>query len=418
MKKYFFYLLLAGILLQSCSKDLGTMEVTYTKATAIYGDLESVRNTPLIGETMEIENPGKIFVAEDFLLIGEEGRGIHVMDNSDPENPISSSFLNIPGNREFYVQGSILYAESYYDMLKIDLSNINQPQLDTRIEAALGEVLKNDRDETLIGFDFEIVTEKVSVDHPIAQKIWGDQNYYFYDYTQRIIPPSAVPASFAGSSSNAIGTVNRIAFAEDHVYLISRSKLTTFSDQGSFELLSSEQVGRDMETIYPDGSHLFVGTRNSMLVFDIASPANPNLVSSFFHATSCDPVYPVGDIAYLTLRTGDFGNCPGDINALVVLDVSNISTPVEIREIEMASPFGMTLIEDYLYVGEGENGLKIFDASEREHPKLEKADGEVEAYDIIRHPNRNDLILIAGTNGLQQYKIDGSDLNLLSEVSY
>ncbi|MEM9848960.1 MAG: hypothetical protein AAF847_13820 [Bacteroidota bacterium] len=418
MKKYLFYLLFAGLLLQSCSKDLGSVTVTYTKATAIYGDLDAVRTTPLLGDRTSIENPGKIFVSDDFLLIGEEGKGIHVLDNSDPENPSMISFLNIPGNREFYVQGDVLYAESYYDMLKIDLSDIRQAQIDTRLEEAIADVMTNNRGETLIGFNFEEVTEKVGINSPIAQKIWGDQAFYYYDYTQSIIPPSAVPASFAGSSNSAIGTVNRIAFAEDHVYLISRSKLTTFSDQGTFEQLSSEQVGWDMETIYPDDGNLFVGTRNSMMVFNIENPSTPTFTSSFWHATSCDPVYPDGDIAYLTLRTGDFGNCPGDVNALIVLDISNVQVPTQVEEIAMQSPFGMTIINDYLYVGEGENGLKIFDVSDRRNPKLESSDTSVEAYDIIRHPNRNDMILIAGTNGLQQYQIDGGDLDLLSVVSY
>ena len=83
---------------------------------------------------------------------------------------------------------------------------------------------------------------------------------------------------------------------------------------------------------------LFVGTQNSMEVFGLANPESPNHVGSFWHATSCDPVYPVDDVAYVTLRTGDFSNCPGDINALVVLDITNVSNPREEQEITMKSP--------------------------------------------------------------------------------
>lgn len=418
MRQHLFLLLLAVAILHSCTEDLGTVDVTYTKATAIYGDLNQVRNTPLLDAPKEIDNPGKIFVSNDFLLIGEEEKGIHVIDNSDPNNPTPARFVNIPGNREFYVKGNTLYAESYYDLVKIDLSDVQQPTLVSRLENAFGEELVNAKGEVLIGFNFEQVTESMKPSNPVRQQPWGQQEIYYYDYAQTLIPPSAVPASFAGSSGGAIGSVNRIATVDEYVYVVSRAKLNTFRDNGTLELVASDYVHNSMETIFPDGDRLFVGTRNSMEVFSIINRAQPQQVGSFFHANSCDPVYPDGDVAYVTLRTGDFADCPGDVNALLVLDINDVGFPTQIQEIVMESPYGMSLLADKLYVGEGANGLKVFDATDRRNLKLETSDPKVEAYDIIRHPNRTDLILIAGTNGLQQYKIDGGDLSLMSELSY
>lgn len=418
MRQHLLLSLLAVAILQSCTKDLGTVEVTYTKATAIYGDLEEVRNTPLLDAPKEIDNPGKIFVSNDFLLIGEEEEGIHVIDNSDPNNPTPTRFVNIPGNREFYVKGNTLYAESYYDLVKIDLSNVQQPNLVSRLEYAFGEELKNDKGEVLVGFNFERVTESMKISNPIHQQPWGQQDTYYYDYAQRLIPPSSVPASFAGTSNGAIGSVNRIATVDNYVYVVSRSKLNTFKDDGQLELIASDNVHWTMETIFPEGDRLFIGTNNSMEIFSIENREQPQQVGSFFHATSCDPVYPNGDVAYVTLRTGDFSDCPGDVNALHVVDISDVQFPNQIQEITMASPYGLSLIGDRLYVGEGTNGIKIFDATDRSNLILEKSDETVEAYDIIRHPNRNDFILIAGTNGLQQYKVEDGDLSLMSELSY
>jgi len=418
MRQHFLFLILAVAILQSCTKDLGTIDVTYTKATAIYGDLNAVRSTPLLDAPKEIDNPGKIFVSNNFLLIGEEEMGIHVIDNSDPNNPIPARFINIPGNREFYVKGNTLYAESYYDLVKIDLSDLQQPTLVSRLEYAFGEELKNDKGEVFVGFSFERVTESMKANDPIRQQPWGEQETYYYDYAQRLIPPSSVPASFAGTSSEAIGSVNRIATVDEYVYVVSRSQLNTFRDNGQLELIASDQVHWNMETIFPEGDRLFVGTRNSMEIFSIENRDQPQQVSSFFHATSCDPVYPDGDVAYVTLRTGDFSDCPGDVNALHVVDISNVQLPRQIQEITMASPYGLSLIGDRLYVGEGVNGIKVFDATDRSNLTLEKSDETVEAYDIIRHPNRTDMILIAGTNGLQQYKVEGGDLSLMSELQY
>ena len=70
-----------------------------------------------------------------------------------------------------------------------------------------------------------------------------------------------------------------------------------------------------METIYPQGDELFVGSQESVRVFDIAEPSAPSFKSSFNHRRSCDPVLPDGDVAYVTLRSNN-SNCPGDNNAL------------------------------------------------------------------------------------------------------
>ena len=404
--------------LTACNKDFGTIEVTYTKATAIYGDLEETRNVTLKTEAKELSNPGKIFVSDNLLLIGEEGEGIHIMDNSDPANPENMYFLNIPGNREYYVQGSIIYAESYYDMVKIDLTNVQQPILESRAELAFAEELKNDAGETLIGFDFEVVTESVNDRGDFWNALTVD-DVIFYDYANSLIPRSAVPASFAGNSNSGIGSVNRVTFFNDHVYVISNSIINVFSDEGTFEKANEVFMGNQMETIYPFQDKLFIGTRNSMEVLDVSDPANPQRVSSFWHATSCDPVYPTDEVAYVTLRTGDFSNCPGDINALIVLSIQEITNPTELQEIEMLSPYGITLIDNKLYVGEGANGLKIFDATNRENLTLETYDNSIQAYDVIAHPTRPDLLLIAGPEGLGQYEIEaGSGLGLLSWMNF
>lgn len=420
MKKLFFTtLVLSFFLFHSCEKDFTKVEVTYTKATAIYGDLEDLRSQQLVSEARDIVNPGKIFVGENMILVGEEGEGIHWIDNTDPANPSHKLFINIPLNREFYVKGNTLYAESHYDMLKLDISSAEQVAIVSRVENAFSEDIVNDKGETLIGFHFEEVTEKVDENSEINQSIWGNHNVIYFDYINRLIPASAVPASFSGNSSQNIGTVNRIAYADEHVYVLGHSTVYSFADNGNLDFLGSNLVGSQMETIYPHDDHLFIGTRNSMMIMSAQNPAQLTHAGTFWHATSCDPVFPVGDVAYVTLRTGDFSNCPGDVNALVVLDIQRMDNPFELQEIEMESPFGMTKSGERLYVGEGANGLKVFDASNPRALELEFWEENIEAYDIIPHPNRSDMLLIASPNGLGQYEIEGgSTLGLISRLDY
>lgn len=420
MKKLICYLgSLCILLMYSCSADQSSAELTYTKAIGIYGDLNDQRTQPLLEGIRDLSNPGKVFVSEELLLIGEEEEGIHVYDNSDPENPVALNFIKIPSNKEFYVQDNFIYAESLYDMLKIDISDKSNPILESRIENAFVQEFTNAAGEVLIGFEFQTVTEEVVENSDIWNEIWNNQNVAFFDFQSRLIPKSAVPSSFAGSSGSSIGTVNRIAHSNNHVYVISNQFMTVFEDNDDFQLIGSNYAGWQMETIYPQGNNLFVGTRGSMEIFSITNPKDPILENSFSHANACDPVLPNGNVAYVTLRANEEDDCPGTTNSLLAVDITNTRNTFLLEEIDMISPFGMTIIGNTLYVGEGANGLKTFSISDSNGLlDLLKFDSDVQAYDVIAHPTKADIILIASPSGFGQYQIDSDqNISLLSMIT-
>ncbi|WP_258098756.1 hypothetical protein [Marinoscillum pacificum] len=410
---------LVGIVAMSCEDDFGKKTVTYTKASAIYGDLDELRATPLVGLPREITDPGKIFVHDNLILVGEEGYGIHIIDNSDPQNPVPKSFLNIPGNREYFVSDGYLYAESIYDMLKVDISNVADPIIESRVNNAFLETIYANDGRAIIGFEYKEITEELSLDDPVFTYDTHD-NVYYYDIDNALIPPSSVPASFAGNSSNGIGSVNRIIEYDDHVYAVSRGNLNIFTTDVGFEQVFSQNMGSNMETVFPMGDRLFIGTSNSVDIYDISDREQPMWLTAYWHMTSCDPVLPVNETtAYVTLRTGEFSECPGDENELLVIDIESNEFVTEIQEIIMDSPFGMTLIGDDLYVGEGESGLKVFDASDRRSLVLKETINDFSAYDVMAHPNRSDILLIATPDGLVQYQLDNNfDLLLISNIRF
>lgn len=412
MRKEYTFILLFFLLLQGCIEDVGKVTVTYEKATAIYGDLAAMRGQVLFSISRPISNAGKIFIGEDFLLIGEEGEGIHVFDNSQPENPVNVGFINVFGSREFYLAENDLYAESVYDMVKIDLTDIRQPRLVSRVIDAFATPIENSAGEQLIGFEFETVSEEFGINDNRLREIRQSLNNTIYlNFEEQLIPPSAVPTSFAGNSNGVIGTVNRIAEHNGYVYVIGTSRLSVFSDAASFEIVNQSSIGWAMETVYPLGDRLFIGTQNSMQVYDISNPIEPEWEGDYWHPVSCDPVLPVTEnTAYVSLRSGDFAACPGDTNELLVLNVDdNFGQVTQIQSFSLNSPYGMTLNGNRLYVGEGANGMAVFDASNPRNLSLINIDRSIEAYDIIPHPTRSDLILIAGPDGFSQYEIQASD---------
>jgi len=401
----------------SCAEDTGTVEVTYTEAKAIYFDIDAIRATPLEGDVHAIFNPGKIFIGDEFILIGEEDEGIHVLDNTDRNNPVQTSFINIPGNKEYYVDNNTIYAESYYDMLKIDISNPNQPQLISRSKNAIQAPLLNEDGLAITSFDFETKTIMLDQNDDFYQEIVDDQIVY-YDFALNVIPESAVPTSFAGNSNGKGGTVNRVAKYEGYVYLISNDIITVINDNNfDNDVTKIPSEIDDMETIYPYKDKLFIGSRSAMVIYDVSTPNQPRKEYDFEHVTSCDPVLPHGDAAYVTLRSGQWDNCPGTMNALITIDISDLDNPRQASEVTMSSPYGMIVIGNQLYVGEGKNGLSVFNINDANNPEFQRNYDDVESYDIITDPSDDNILFIAGPDGLSQFIINADQsLDLQSTI--
>ena len=417
--KFKLFLALGVILgLASCNTDLDVCNqtVSYTKATAIFEDLTELRTTPLIEAAREVEDAGKIFVGENFLLIGEEGQGIHVYDNTDASNPTPTSFLNIPYTREFFVSGSEIFAETQYDMVKIDISDLNNARIIARAENVIPAFSFNGStqgDRLLVGFIYEDITESLPCSSPIQI---DEVNFFAGD---ELIPPSSVPSSFAGNSAGSIGTINRISVTNDHCYMVSDRDLYVLTEDDMTVVNRLQNFDWGMETIIAQGNSLFIGKTDGMSILDITSPGNPSKISEYSHRVSCDPVLPFDGFAYITLRSG--GDCPGDVDILDVVDLNGNNPQLRLNsviQIEMASPHGMTIIDDRLYVGEGTEGLKVFDITERSNPVLLEWNREVEAYDVMIHPTEN-ILLTAGPDGLNQYSnTETLTLTYLSTVAY
>lgn len=415
MKKYLFIFAIATIcsLLTSCGDSLCEQEVTYTKATAIYSDLEDLRINNINESPRVLKNANKIYLSDDLILISERNVGIHMFDNSNPETPVAINFLNVPGNNEIFVEDDILYADSYYDLLKIDLSNPLQAEIVSRLKSAFNPQFFNDSGAALIGFNEEIVTEKLSCEANINENDW-----LYYDFQTQKIDDSAIPTAFVSNGNGAIGTANRIAKTKDLIFIIDKINIYTFEDKKELSVATPvNQVGWALETIFHSDDHLFMGSNNEMHIFKIEDNKRVTYTGEFFHATGCDPVLPTNEeVAYVTLRSGD--ECPGDVNNISVVDIANLSSPFLIQEIEMESPFGMTIHNDKLYVGEGINGFKVFDATQRNQIFLVETNRDIETYDIIVHPSDSSILLFANPDGISQYSTSGEEYNLLSRITY
>jgi hypothetical protein len=88
----------------------------YVKDTTNFVD--SVYLTP----PRVLNNPGKIYLYKQYLIVNESGKGAHIFDNSNPQTPIAIAFINIPLNYDISIKNNVMYADAYLGLVVIDIS--------------------------------------------------------------------------------------------------------------------------------------------------------------------------------------------------------------------------------------------------------------------------------------------------------
>jgi hypothetical protein len=394
---------------------------TFSYYEPVYTPLSVIRSSIAIDEPKPIVGVGKIYFKDGYLFVNEPGAGIHVIDNHDPQNPLRKHFITIPGNSNMAIRNNILYADSYIDLVALDISNPDQVVEVSRLENIFSQY-------NSMGFyvDAErgLVTEWVEkknveiTESPCDADIqpWG--GYYYrggvvMEGDFYATKGSAVPATSTGVG----GSMARFTINADHLYMLDSWNLHTadITDPTVLVKKSTNQLSWDIETIFPFEDKLFIGTRSGMHIFSLENPANPVKVSTYEHVRSCDPVVVDGETAYVTLRSGT--ECEGFTNQLEVINVADWSNPQLVKVYPMSNPHGLGIDQSLLFVCDGDAGLKIYDATDQQNidKHLIKHYKNIHAFDVIPF---NNVLMLIGEDGIFQYDYsDPSKIKLLSKLS-
>ena len=82
----------------------------------IYGESEQLQKVEVMDSSM-ISSPGKIVLKHPYLYINDKDKGIHIINNKDPLNPVKEAFISIPLNRDLAVKGNIIFADNNRDLI-------------------------------------------------------------------------------------------------------------------------------------------------------------------------------------------------------------------------------------------------------------------------------------------------------------
>lgn len=377
-----------------------------------------IRNSIAVTGAKSTNSDGKIYVYNDLLFYIAQNSGVHIFNNQNPESPQNLAFIQLEGVHDISVKNDILYADNFMDLVVFDISNVSSIQLLNVEEDMLTYYATFPDDISYYQSDIypsnndEFIANYTTVNMP---RVVAEDNENIYNWTTEIF---MFTDTALANNIGVGGSYAKFQIFNDALYTIDDYRLYTFdiTDYNDISLTSTTYMqswfGGELETTYILKDNLFIGATNGMHIVSLEDEFNPIYMSSFLHATGCDPVVVEGFTAYITVRGGN--SCGAVEDQINVIDVSDISAPTEYSTYFLSNPYGLGVKDEVLYVCNDE-GINVFDAQNPSEIVLENT-YDSNAKDII--PLQSHLIAV-GENVIHQYNYVGDfELELISTIQF
>jgi hypothetical protein len=414
------------VLATSCLQEECDSRVEYIAYEPVLVNADDFRTTIVATDARNLCTPSGFYVYGDYLLVVEAKEGLHVFDNSDPTNPRAISFVPVMGAAGLAVRNDILYINNYVDLVSFDISSPTAPVMVGRTEDVFEpySIFTNDLgyEEMVVDYRETNAVQYLDCTDPRNGRtsFWQDDALFIN------VAETSTFSNDLGSGNNAGGneqvgiggSLARFTITNSTLYAVDESRLKAFdlSNASQPVFQGNVQLEWGVETIFPSGNELYIGTNRGMHIYDASDPLNPSHLSSIQHIESCDPVVVSGDRAYVTLRGGSF--CGGFDNQLEIYDVRNPSNPNLMLTYPMDGPAGLTVADNKLFICQPGHNLKIYALLENglRGEELNSVEELNRSMDVIGLDWLNRLI-IRSENGIQQMTYnERGQLNLLSEL--
>jgi hypothetical protein len=385
----------------------------FTANSPVYMSYENLRKSVKQSASRDLVNPGKIYFKDNYIFIVEEMTGIHIINASNPASPQKIGFIEVPGCVDIAVKNSTLYADSYVDMVAIDVSNLSNIREVSRVQDIFPYTVPPADNEYRIA---EVDKELGVVTSWEVKKVKQEMDYVYYPVYPIAFGGMKESMDLASYSSGGVnggsqgstfgvgGSMARFGLYGDYLYACDNSKLYMFNVKAdaSPTSLGNQNVGWQVETMFIYDHFMFFGTTTGMQIYDLTVPTVPNYVSSFRHATSCDPVVISDGYAYITLRGGRTCN-NSTINRLDVVKLAtDLKNNTLVASYGMNGPYGLGIDGDVLFLCDGDAGLKVFSVTDK--LKIDSNQlavfANIKTYDVIPV---NGYLFMIGDGGFYLY---------------
>jgi len=399
-----------------------TAEVAYF--TPIFATVEELTMDISIDPPLDYAQSGKVITYGDYVFVNSPNKGIHIVDNTDPGNPINKSFISLAGNIDMAIVDDHLYADMFSALVVLDISNIDEPILleDYTVEDVFyfDQYWNYPSWEELEAYDYDRVgyenldmSQGIVLDWEIEIRQEEVENYDMYSIGVAVKDSEDMSTEDGGSGQvSTAGSMTRFLPIDQFLYTISFNELVLFELTSSHQPLRWGKLDTETwaETLFRLNDILYVGSTNGMLMYDVTDAGNPTYINRIEHFRSCDPVVADEAYAYVTLRGGT--NCWTDLNELQIIDIQDPQNLSVVGRHILYNPHGLAVIGDHLIVCDGTAGVKVVDIADRMAPTILGTYPIDFAYDVIvSYPTA----LVVGEQVMYQYDI--SNLPELVKIS-
>ncbi|WP_369995449.1 LVIVD repeat-containing protein [Winogradskyella sp.] len=414
---------LLGLQLTNCNSDddgIGLTDPVAVTVPVIMSKTE-MRNSISVQSAQSTNSDGKIYVYNDLLFYIAQNSGIHIFDNQNPASPQNLVFIQLEGVNDISVKDNILYADNFMDLVVFDISNISNIQLLNIEEDMLtfyaafpDDSLYFQYNQSLEEDEFISAYETVYMERDDVE---NDPD--IFSYTTDVFVDIALSSENGGYNIGTGGSYAKFQIFNNALYTIDDFRLFTFdiTDYNNISLSAETWMGgwfggAELETTYILKNNLFIGATNGMHIVSLQNEFSPTYMSSFLHATGCDPVVVEGNTAYITVRGGN--GCGAIEDQVNIIDVTDLSSPVEYSTYFLSSPYGLGVKDQVLYVC-NDNGINVFDAQNPNGITLENT-YSVNAKDVIALSTH---LIAVGENVIHQYNYtDNFGLELIDSIQF
>ena len=383
--------------------------------------------TVALKNPIPFEETGKVIYYQDYIFINKPQEGIHIVNNSDPDNPINQGFIQLKGNIDMTIIDDFLYADQFSALVVLDIQNLNQifmiedftvseifnynrywafnPENSSDEYEYYQTEFIDDKQGIVIGWNLEIRLELIEFNRFMILEDLQTQSLNATDDT---------PGFEAQENRQSqAGSLTRFLPIDNLLYTLNEWELILFEIAENHKPLrfGKTSTNSSAETLFSLNDFLFIGTTTGMLVYAIDNPKNPTFQSQIDHFRSCDPVVADEEYAYVTLRGGT--NCFTDRNELQIISLKDPENLEVVSRQILFNPHGLTVYEEYVIVCDGTAGIKVVDVSDKTSPKVVNTYPVDFAYDIILDYPR---AIVVGGGKVYQYDISQlPELELISQ---
>ena len=423
MKKTFLLFILAGIF-TGCTFEFRESYTYRINEPVLMSTSEFRNSVKVTKEQRQIKNYGKICFYNGFLYISESEVGIHVINNTNPSQPRIVGFIELVGNADLAIRDNVLYADAFIDLVWFDISDPANPKLKGRLEDVFPEALPvidnqyrcdysmihdegGEKKGIVVGW--RVKQRKGTADDDLY---WGVGGGFFF--AERRVD-LAVSSNKSGSMNTGVnGSMSRFSIYSDYLYAVINYQMCIFdlkSSQTPSKINKDPFYVGNVETIFSYKDKMFLGMPTGMAIYSVENPTDPTHCSTVWHVLGCDPVVVDNDLAYVTVRSGNF--CGQTIDQLIIIDVKDVYHPRSLVSYIMKNPKGLGVDNNALFLCD--DGLKVFRIGENPQTLIANQVAHyqgMDGFDVI--PFDNVLMMIAD-DGLYQY--DYTDINKIKQIS-